>query len=446
MLSSGTRSRDESACDGYYGEVKPMFRRKDSYKIFISYEREDASGWAGIIYQQLKEGYGEGLVFKDEEETRTGTDWPPRLARLVRKCKAFVLIVGLDWNDARVIGKLNDPNSWVHQEIVMAVDAQKKIFPVVVEGAVVPTKEKVPEKISQALGLHHLRFNRQNSKRWPEDIERLCMDIEAQTGVRRTRLPAIANRVSLDRVLCRLDRQEHFGSAHEGWFRADDPHQIFLAYGGKKAGFRYFALRCALDIVAQHHHAGRPAARDDSPKVKPLNWGIFSGSPYSPTRPTMLLKEIAESVFTEKQAGNERNALEAWLTDRIQKNNRPTVVYSTAPQGEDWVRIQEWFKIWQRLLQGDQARTIAVMLFVESGWWSWSQPDVQRLGCGAYLVSHKMDKIHQTDLNQWLGADVQERVAEQLRGRLSGECHRLYRFRRARHFDDISKAVKALWT
>jgi hypothetical protein len=422
-----------------------MFRRKESYKIFISYERQDAAAWAGIIYQGLKERYGDGIVFKDVEETRTGTDWPRRLARLVRGCKAFVLIVGSDWNDARMIGKLNDPTNWVHKEIVAAVDAHKKIIPVVIKGAAVPTKEKVPEKISQALGLHYFEFTREDTNCWPGDIDKLCTDIEVQTGIKWKRLPATANRISLGRVLCRLDRHEHLGSAEKGFA---DGHQLFLAHGGKKAGFRYFAERCAWDVVTQHLHAGRPAASDDSPLVKNLVWGVFSGPSDAPTRPTLLLKDIANIVFTERLAGDQA-AMEAWLADRIQKNNRPIVVCSTAPLAEDWVRIQEWFTIWKRLLRKDSvAQTVAVMLFLECGWWPWSRPDVQRVvNSGGYPVSHKMGKIHQRDLDQWLrSTHVQELVAEQLREPIAGECQRLYRFRRARHVDDIGGAIKHLWT
>ena len=51
-----------------------MFERYESYKVFITYERKDAYGWARIVYEKLKDFFSEGIVFKNLEETRSGTD------------------------------------------------------------------------------------------------------------------------------------------------------------------------------------------------------------------------------------------------------------------------------------------------------------------------------------------------------------------------------------
>lgn len=403
---------------------------EESYKIFISYEREDAGGWAGSIYQRLKDDYGPGIVFKDEEETRTATDWPPRLARLVKSCNAVVLIIGPGWKDSRVIAKLNDPINWVHREIVTAIEADKPIFPVVIEGASVPT-EGIPNKIVQALNRHHFRF-RTNSNLWSDDLARLCKDIEKETGVPWSGLPKVKP-VSFDHVLCRLDRNKHVGSAQLGW--STDKHRLFLAHGGKRAGFYYFAWRCALDVVRKHPQ--------DSPEVTSLNWGLFSEQQDFPARRTQLMKDVAASVFLDSQAEDEE-VLRSLLTKRIQKNARSRVVYSTVLQGtgDEEARIQEWFAVWRDLLTEDRARTIAVMLFVQSGWWPWAAADVQRVDCGGCVVGHKMDKISQTHLNEWLGADVQRLGDERLRRHLAVAGERLYRFRWGRHFDDISEAMQ----
>lgn len=410
-----------------------MIFQEERYKIFISYEREDAAGWAGSIYQRLKDSYGPTIVFKDEEETRTGTDWPPRLARLVKMCNALVLIIGPGWTDSRIITKLNDETNWVHKEIVTAIDAHRPIFPVVIEGASVPT-QGIPNKISQALNRHHFRFRR-NSNLWPDDIERLCKDIEKEAGVPWPGLPG-AKPASLDSVLCRLNRYAHIASAREG-FR-DNRHRLFLAQGGKRAGFRYFALRCALEIVR--------GDAQDSPLVTPLTWGLFSAHENPQTRRRELIVDVAASVFGRSSAGG-GEMLEQTIRDCIKNNARPTLVFSTVPQGagDEEARIQEWFAVWRNLLTEDRARTIAVMLFIESGWWPWAGLGVQQVDCGGCVVGHKMDKISQRHLDEWLGADVQRLGNENVRKQLADEGRRLFRFRWGRHFDDIGEAMQKAW-
>jgi hypothetical protein len=156
------------------------------------------------------------------------------------------------------------------------------------------------------------------------------------------------------------------------------------------------------------------------------------------------MKDVAASVFGDSQAADGQ-ALEMSLRSRIQKNVRPTVVYSTVVQGtaDEEGRIQEWFALWRDLLVVDrEKKSIAVILFLESRWWPWAGSDVQRLDWGGCVVSHKMDKISQQHLDQWLGADVQRIGDERLRKRLADAGQRLYRLHWGRHFDDISEAMQ----
>lgn len=410
---------------------------KDSYKVFISYERLDAGFAAGFIYRELMGYYDSGVVFRDVEETRTGTDWQPRLLRLISDCDAFVVIIGHDWNGPRMIEKLNDPTNWVHKEIVAAVDAEKQIFPVVLERASVPTA--IPVKLSRALNLHQLQF-RQDIRFWRDDIERLCTHIEAATGLKWTRSQASGTLGQLDRVLCRLDRHKQLGSAQQEF---SDGHNLFLACGKKKAGFRYFALRCAAEVAE--------ASSGDTPQATRLDWGVFSGAADASTRETILMKKIAQTVFAVPQLEIERAAHEKWLINRIQTNTRPIVVFCTVPRGmAEAGLIQEWFTVWDRLLKNDdghaRTRSIAVMLFLEAGLWPWSWSAAQWKDCGGCIVRDPLNKIRRHDLEQWLGAEVQQYADERLVRRVKEVGQSLYRFHRGRHFDDIGEVMQDVWS
>ena len=412
-----------------------MSSSNDSYKLFISYERKDAGGWAGIIYQKLKDHYGEGVVFKDEEETRTGEIWGPRLSRIVQNCDGFVLVIGSDWQESRMIDKLNDPENWVHKEIVTAVKANKAIFPVVVEGADLPDKGKIPDIIGQAIDRHHFRFRRK-STHWEHDLKQLCDDIEAKPGITvRRQIPGM-KRTSPDYVLCRLNRSTEIGSAKQGF---SNGRQLFLGRGKSKAGFRYFAHRFAYDVLA--HSQGQETTRPRS-----LSWGQFYDHDDAQLRKTSLLEEVATSVFAVTQVPKGRD-LEPWIKARIQKNEQPTVVYCQVNRKslDLGSRIDEWFEIWRELLLEDRGQTIAVLLFVESGAWAWNLRRVKSSDNKGFVILPAFGKIWRTHLYDWLSSDVEKLDNITLKSELTKAGSRLYRFRWARRFDDISEKMRAVW-
>jgi hypothetical protein len=419
-----------------------MFSSKDVYKIFISYERKDAGGWAGSIYQYLRNCYDEGMVFKDLEETRGGTLWDSRLTRLVRQCEAFLVIIGLDWMDSRVLEKLRDPNAPIHSEIVAAVEAGKIIIPVVVEGAQVPSiKEGVPDKIDQAINRPHRVQLRTSSTFWVQDLEQLCTDIQAQTGIIWSRPSARTHMAVSEQLLCRLNRYTELGSAKQGFVGG---HQLFLARGVRKAGFRYFALRCALDVVTSGPQAATEASGQATPRYERLPWGQFSETEDARIRRALLLREIARCVFAEAQ-GRQENETEPWLKSRIQMNTRPTVVFSAVSRhaAADTPRIREWFEIWRDLLSADQRRSIAVVLFVELGRWPWTGWSVPSPDPHGFEIRPALGKVRRSHVEEWLEGEVRRQGDEQLIRKLQDVRSRLYRFRRGCHFEDICEMMRS---
>src|SRR5262249_24491728 len=264
---------------------------------------------------------------------------------------------------------------------------------------------------------------RQNSNFWAGDIERLCADIEVDTGIKSRKIPLAAT--PCEHVICRLDRNAEIGSVKQRFSAGD---RMFIAYGGKRSGFRYFAIRCALEAVRDVPGSRAINMREEAPRVEALQWCRFCDPEDSQTRRATLMGDIATNVFTD--AARDGPALESWIRSRIQKNLRPTIVYSTVVSGstDDSSRINEWFGIWREILVEDRSRTIAVILFMESGWWPWSGLGVARLAQGGHLVRPSLGKVRKDHLRDWLNADVQRVPDESLRQRLHHVSSRLYRF------------------
>lgn len=124
-----------------------MPQRTASYELFISYEQQGDAGWSMSLYQQLRDRFGDGKVFREKQEFGAGVEWKPGLVKRVANCRGFILVIGPDWRQDRVLHKLQDPDSWVRREILTALDKEKPIFPVLVGGALAPPLDQLPAQI-----------------------------------------------------------------------------------------------------------------------------------------------------------------------------------------------------------------------------------------------------------------------------------------------------------
>jgi len=147
--------------------------------IFISYRREDAPANARLIYERLKEWFGDGNSFMDVEQIELGDDWKHVLDQRVTRCDALLALIGPRWlttanSDGR--RRLDDPEDFVRWEIRAALTRGKRVIPVLVDGAPLPRAGDLPPDLAplarlQAQTVTHATFDR--------DVETL---IEAVAG------------------------------------------------------------------------------------------------------------------------------------------------------------------------------------------------------------------------------------------------------------------------
>jgi CHASE2 domain-containing sensor protein len=147
--------------------------------IFISYRRDDAPANARLVYERLREWFGDGNSFMDVEQIELGDDWKHVLDQRVSRCDALLTVIGPRWltvagSDGR--RRLDDPEDFVRWEIREALTRGKRVIPVLVDGAPLPRAADLPPDLAPLAGLQaqtitHARFDK--------DIETL---IEAVTG------------------------------------------------------------------------------------------------------------------------------------------------------------------------------------------------------------------------------------------------------------------------
>ena len=146
--------------------------------VFISYRRDDAAGFAGRIYDRLKNSLGHENVFIDVDSISVGRDFVEVLSDRVGQCDALIALIGRNWlaiSDKDNRRRLDDPNDLVRIEIGAALKRNVRVIPVLVDGAVMPQAGDLPDALKslalrQGIEISHNRFG-EPGRRWADSLQ-----------------------------------------------------------------------------------------------------------------------------------------------------------------------------------------------------------------------------------------------------------------------------------
>ncbi|MFD2822654.1 toll/interleukin-1 receptor domain-containing protein [Lacinutrix iliipiscaria] len=147
-----------------------FFNSKKQGRIFISYRRSDTQGYAGRLSDSLGDYFGENRVFRDIEDIKGGSEYAKDIESQVSTADAVIVLIGPQWlttADSDGNRRIDNPNDWVAQEIVMAMEHGIRIFPVLIEGTVLPRAEELPEKLAPILNYNAITIS---DSKWDADI------------------------------------------------------------------------------------------------------------------------------------------------------------------------------------------------------------------------------------------------------------------------------------
>jgi len=121
-------------------------------QIFISYRRNDAREQAFAIYNELCHRFGRDLIFIDSEKLEYAAEFPAALRKAVEQCSGLLAIIGPNWLNAKNEDgsrRLDDPHDFVRQEIELALDHDKVVFPILRGEVTMPKARSLPESLGK---------------------------------------------------------------------------------------------------------------------------------------------------------------------------------------------------------------------------------------------------------------------------------------------------------
>ena len=150
--------------------------------IFISYRRDDSSGYAGRLYDQISAHFGEEHVFMDVADIGPGSDFVSVIEQKVGTCDALIALIGKNWltlKDDQNRARLGNAEDFVSVEVLAALKRKVDVIPVLVGGAKMPSQRELPESLQplsrhQALEISDARFTR--------DVQDLIAALEKGVG------------------------------------------------------------------------------------------------------------------------------------------------------------------------------------------------------------------------------------------------------------------------
>lgn len=146
--------------------------------IFISYRRDDSAADAGRLLDALRRHFGDRSAFLDSTSVGWGDEWSSDIEASLDAATAMVVVIGPDWireSDEWGQRRIDQPEDWVRREIAYALEAGKRILPLLVRGATMPPSDRLPPSVAAlpARQAYEIR-----TTYWDHDIKLLISQLE----------------------------------------------------------------------------------------------------------------------------------------------------------------------------------------------------------------------------------------------------------------------------
>ena len=153
-----------------------------SEPIFVSYRRDESSDAAGRLKETLLRRFGEDFVFMDTDAIKPGQNWPARLRAALEAAHVILAVIGPGWlkaSDEYGLRRIDDPEDWVRMELDYALSHAKVVVPVMIGGATIPPRDKLPPSLAPLFDLNVLEVR---TAYWEHDLGMLDGQLKGHTS------------------------------------------------------------------------------------------------------------------------------------------------------------------------------------------------------------------------------------------------------------------------
>jgi formylglycine-generating enzyme required for sulfatase activity len=256
--------------------------------IFISYRRGDSEGQARALSIELANYVGEDSIFMDVDSIALGRDFRQSLHESLESSDALLALIGPNWleiKDAAGKRRLDDPADFVRQEIATALKRNIPVTPVLLQGAIMPPQERLPDDLKDLVFRNGFELSH---TRWHSDVREMMQRLGLDG----------ANAPLADANAPRRQTQLHAGAQTATPIKAEAP-------GGARPPSwltRRRMLGAAAVAVAAAGAAvaipsiRRAASRPPKPSLRPVD---FEFAPVDEKGARLPTEKATASIFTE---------------------------------------------------------------------------------------------------------------------------------------------------
>ncbi|MFF0145463.1 TIR domain-containing protein [Amycolatopsis sulphurea] len=147
-------------------------------EIFMNYRTGDGEKLATIIDRDLCHRFGDEYVFRDHRSIPAGASFPEVLENGVWGSKVLLCVIGARWltaADAAGRRRIDDPQDWIHRELVLALEHGVRVIPILDEGAPCPLPmDQLPKRLAVLANLHYRTYRDPESE---ASLEQIALDL-----------------------------------------------------------------------------------------------------------------------------------------------------------------------------------------------------------------------------------------------------------------------------
>lgn len=142
-------------------------------RVFISYRRDDAAGYAGRLEEALETRLGRGSVFRDVLDIAPGDDFVQAIRSRLADAQTVLVLMGPRWvgGDAPGPRRIDDEGDFVRLEVAVALESGARVVPVLLPGARMPAEAELPAPLKPLARRNALSLS---DEHWGDDVARLC--------------------------------------------------------------------------------------------------------------------------------------------------------------------------------------------------------------------------------------------------------------------------------